>query len=372
MARLVAAGITARDRGGSAVGPDGSSLAVDPDMRTALPASFLAASFAASLLVGCGASGSDAAEGPVGTPEDPVPAKTGPYQLVSTVDFTVEAILPPQIEQVVVSLRDFSTNPAHALLDLAEQHGVVAVTILRAALPGVLEDKLEGWINGEIVKLKIAGKPITEYAGEIAMLAEIALTQFAVDSELSIDPSGAVTHRLTGLDLHPAGIDFRLPIGGLAADLLTQTPDLAVADHGAISLGEQHFGLQYGEYAWQGIEAASRLAFGGDVRATLGKAIDCAAVAHTVASKCVLGVCVGHETELREICTGGLDAVVDFAHDKLAAMRLDVLHLAQGSARLVDDDGDGVGDRIADGVWQAELNLGLGLRHAPATFTGAR
>lgn len=341
-------------------------------MRTALTSSLLAASITASLLAGCAASEHGDVSGPVGTPEDPVPAKTGPYQLVSTVDFTVEAVLPPQIEDVVVSLRDFSTNPAHALLDLAEQHGVVAVTILRAALPGVLEDKLEGWINGEIEKLKIAGKPITEYAGEIAMLAEIALTQFAVDSELTIDPSGAATHRLTGLDLRPAGINFRLPIGGLAADLLTQTPDLAVADHGALSLGEQHFGLQYGEYAWQGIEAGSRLAFGGDVRATLGKVIDCTAVAHTVASKCVLGVCVGHETELRDICTGGLDAVVGFAHDKLAAMRLDVLHFAQGSARLVDDDGDGVGDRIADGVWQAELNLGLGLRHAPATFTGTR
>jgi hypothetical protein len=249
---------------------------------------------------------------------------------------------------------------------------VVAVTILRAALPDYLEDKLEGWINNEITKLKIAGKPITEYAGEIAMLAEIALTQFAVDSELAIDGTGAATHRLTGLDLRPAGIDFRLPIGGLAGDLLTQTPDLSVAERGALALGDQHFGLQYGEYAWQGIEAASNLAFGGGVRATLGNVIDCAAIAHTVATKCVLGVCVGHETELREICTGGLDAVVDFAHDKLAAMRLDVLHFAQGSARLVDDDGDGVGDRIADGVWQAELNLGLGLRHAPATFTGTR
>jgi hypothetical protein len=339
-------------------------------MRTAVPASFLAASLAASLLVGCTADHGAAAD-PVGTQEDPVPAKTGPYQLVSTVDFTVEAILPPQIEEVVVTLRDFSTNPAKALLDLAERRGVVAVTILRAALPGTLEDKLEGWINAEIEKLKIAGKPITEYAGEIAMLAEIALTQFAVDSELSID-GGAATHRITGLDLHPAGIDFRLPIGGLAGDLLTQEPSLSVAGHGALALGDQHFGLQYGEYAWRGIEAASTLVFGGGVRATLGTAINCPSLAQTIASKCLLGVCVDHEAELRAICEGGLDAVVDFAHDKLAAMRLDVLHFAEGAARLVDDDGDGVGDRIVDGVWQAELNLGLGLRHAPATFTGAR
>lgn len=340
-------------------------------MRPALPSSLLAASFAASLLVGCAPStGTDGGD-PVGTPEDPVPARTGPYQLVTTVDFTIEAILPPQIEEVVVTLRQFSTNPAEALLDLAERRGVPAVGILRAALPDLLENELEQWINNEIEKLKIAGRPITEYAGEIAMLAEIALTQFAVDSELEIGEGGG-THRLTGLDLRPAGLDFRLPIGGLAADVLTQKPDITVGDRGALGLGDQHFGLAYGEYAWQGIEAASKLVFGGGVRETLGSVINCPALAKTISDKCLLGVCVGHETELRAICDGGLDAVVGFAHDKLAAMRLDVLHFAQGTARLVDDDGDGVGDRIADGVWQAELNLGLGLRHAPATFTGTR
>jgi hypothetical protein len=339
------------------------------------PSSVLTASLAAALLAGCGVTGTDENGGPVGTPENPVPAKTGPYQLVSTVDFTVEAILPPQIEEVVVTLRGFSTNPAHALLDLAERRGVPAVGILRAALPGVLEDKLEGWINDEIAKVKIAGKPITAYAGQVAMLAEIALTQFAVDSELALDADGdglTATHRITGLDLRPAGIAFRLPIGGLAGDILTQTPDLDVAEGGAMTLGDQHFGLNYGEYAWQGIEAASKLAFGGGVRQSLGSAINCPKLASSIADKCVLGVCVGHETELRSICDGGLDAVVDFAHDKLAAMRIDVLHLAEGRARLVDDDGDGVGDRITGGTWQAELNLGLGLRHAPASFEGTR
>jgi hypothetical protein len=83
-------------------------------MRTALPTSLLAVSFAASLLVGCTDAASPDADGygPIGTQEDPVPARTGPYQLVTTVDFTIEAILPPQIEEVVVTLRTFSTNPA--------------------------------------------------------------------------------------------------------------------------------------------------------------------------------------------------------------------------------------------------------------------
>jgi hypothetical protein len=333
-------------------------------MRIAIAASVLA--------LGCGVTGSDSTpEQPAGTPEDPIPHSTGPYMVSNRIDFTIEAILPPQIELAVVTLRSFSMNPARALFDLAEAKGVPAVGIIRDVLPGALEDKLEGWINDEIAKIKIAGKPITQYAGEIAALAEIALSEFAVDSELEIDGSDAV-HRLTALDLNPAGLDFRLPIGGLAGDILTQTPTLAVAEGGNLTFSDQHFGLAYGEYAWLGLEAASPELFGQGIRDSLGKAIQCPDLADKIASKCVLGVCVGHATELTAICDGGLDAIVDLAHDRFAAMRLDVLRFATGTARLVDDTGDGYGDRIVDGVWDAELNLGLGLRHAPATFSGAR
>jgi hypothetical protein len=306
-----------------------------------------------------------------GTPENPVPAKTGPYMMHTSVDFTVEAILPPQIETAVQLVRLFSTNPARALFDLAEMKGVPAVGIIRDVLPGVLEDKLEGWINDEIAKIRINGKPLTAYAGELAALAETALSEFAVESSLTIDGPRA-THTLTALDLRPTGIDYRLPIGGLAGDILTQTPTLDFAEGGLMGLSEQHFGLNYGEYAWQGMEYASTQMFGQGIRDTIGKAVNCAGLAKTIADKCVLNACVGHETELKAVCNGGLDALVDFTHDRIAAQRLEVFHLASGQARLVDDDADGYGDRIVDGTWQAELNLGLGLRKAPATFEGSR
>ena len=139
-----------------------------------------------------------------------------------------------------------------------------------------------------------------------------------------------------------------------------------------IAFGEQHFGLQYGEYAWQGVQAASMALFGDDIRGVLGGAINCAGLASSIADKCVLGACVGHESELKSICTGGLDAIVDFAHDRFAEHRIDAFEFATGTARLVDDDGDGIGDRMVDGTWDARMNLGLGLRHAPATFEGQR
>jgi hypothetical protein len=327
---------------------------------------------AVCLVAACGTSpGASDTHDPAGTPENPVPLETGPYQVVNSVDFTVEAILPAQAELVVSTLRALSTNPAHALITIADEAGVPAVGTLYGLIPGVIKDKLEGWINDEIAKVKLGGKPITDYAGEVAGLADLALTHFAVDSELTIHGETA-THRITALDLMPAGLPIKLPIGGLAGDLLTQEPTVTVGAGGALTLGDQHFGLNYGEYAWQGLNAASQDLFGADIRGALGHAINCPNLAHNVANKCVLTVCVGHQTELTSICEGGLDAIVNLVHDRLAAMRLDVFHLAAGQATLVDDNGDGVGDTITAGTWQAELNLGQGLRHTPATFTGSR
>jgi hypothetical protein len=325
------------------------------------------------LAVGCGvSSGSGDDDGPVGTPENPQPAKDGPYTLRNTIDFTAEAILPPQLELVVVTLRDFEDNPAHAIISIADRAGVPAVGALYDAIPGIIKDRIEGWINDEIEKIKIGGKPVNAYAGDVADLAEFSLTQFAIDSELDMKGSTS-THRLTALDLSPTGIvDLKIPIGGLAGDILTQSPTIQVSEGGSVALSEQHFGLNYGEYAWQGIDAASTALFGGGVRETLGKAINCAGLAKTISDKCVLGVCVGHETEIRAICTGGLDAMVGLVKDRITEKRLEALHFASGNVRLVDDDGDGVGDRLVEGTWEAELNIGLGLRHAPATFEGAR
>lgn len=324
----------------------------------------------------CGTNGPGDGDGygsGLGTPENPVPqsADKGPYAVASRVDFTVEAVLPAQAELVVVTLRAFADNPARTLVTVADQAGVPAVKTLYDAIPSIIRDQLEGWINNEINKIKINGMTLPQYAGEMAALAETALTQFELDSTLAIQP-GTATHTLTALDFSPAGIDVKLPIPGLAADILTQHPTVTVGDGGAFTLGDQHFGLEYGEYAWLGINMASTQLFGADIRSTFGKAVNCPALAHTIATKCVLNVCVGHETELKAICEGGLDAMVDTVHDRLAAMRADVFRFISGSARLVDDDQDGVADRIVDGTWDGEMNLGMGLRKAPATFTATR
>lgn len=328
-------------------------MLIAADMRSVLSSAFLATSLTASLLAGCSS--------------DP---QTGPYRLVTTVELPAEAIPPKQLDEVGAALREFAATPGTTLLELAKEHGVTAVAEVRE-LPTALSSRLEGWITDEILKARFEGKTIPEYTDQIAGLARMALTRFAVESELALD-GDVRTHAITGLDLGPAGLDVRAAIQAAEGETLMQQPEIAVDAAGALSLGDQRFGLAYGTHAWQGIDAASAHVFGGAVREALGASIDCARVASAVAAQCLLGVCVGKEPQLREVCEGGLDALVKVTRDQLAAVEIDELHFSQGTATVVDEDGDGTGDRIADGVWQAELTLGGVALGAKATFVGER
>lgn len=307
-------------------------------------------------------------------PPPPPPGATarGAYQVRSVFDVTAGAVLPEPAYELVATLDDFSTAPAHTLIDLAEAAGVPAVAELRAALPDSLEGRLEGWIDDQIEAVTIDGVPVTQLAGELAALAETALTQFAVESELDVGEGAArATHRLTKLDFTPAGLDAQLPLDDLPADVGTAEPTAACAD-GALALGDHRFGLPYGRYAWQALEAAVAAQHGAGIRALLGGAVNCPAIAGAIASKCVLGLCVGHRAELLELCERGLDEVVGVARRKVEALRFDAIRLEAGAATLADVGADGAAARLAAGVWTAQIDASQGLRPVPATFTAAR
>jgi hypothetical protein len=291
------------------------------------------------------------------------PTAGGTYQVTSHIDITIEALLPQPAEDFVVTARDFSTNPAHTLISLADSAGVPAVGTIRDYLPDYVEGKLEGWINDEINKITIAGVPVTQVAGEFAALAETSLTQVSLESELTIG-GGSATHRLTVLDLAPTGLDVQLDLGALPGDVVTASTT-ATSSHGVLTVGNHTFGLAYGEYAWRALEAACTAEYGAGLRETLGTAVNCASIANTVGNKCLLGVCVGHKAELAQICEAGLDEVVDRVHDKLASLKFDAIHFSAGTATISTQ-------ALTNGTWTAEINAGQGLRHVPAAFTATR
>jgi hypothetical protein len=339
----------------------------------------LAISLLAVMTGACGTNGSGDDDSPygegLGDPENPVPqsAEEGPYATRTMMDFTAEALLPPNVEDVVQVLRAFGENPARGLIKAADKGGLVVLEELYSVLPSTLQDKFEGWVNGELNKVRINGKTLSEYAAQAAMFAEFALTKFEIDSDLQITPTGA-THTLTAVDFTPVGINFRIPISGIASDVLTQHPTVTVAQGGALTLGDETFGLRIGEYAWGGFNAGLEDLFGNDLQTTLQNAINCQAVAHSIADNCLplTSICVGHETLVKDVCTGARDLFVDQLHNLFATLNLDAFHMASGVGHMIDDSGDGIADRIVDGQWDSEMNIGLGMRKAPSTFTAER
>lgn len=83
------------------------------------------------------------------------------------------------------------------------------------------------------------------------------------------------------------------------------------------------------------------------------------------ASRCYLSVCVGHASEREQICTAGLDEVVETVHDRLRAYEVNIVHFLAGGADLADD-------ALVSGEWDAALDVGAGERATPAVFTGLR
>lgn len=294
----------------------------------------------------------------------------GTYTVRSQIELTVEALLPEPAAALVGTLRDFSQQPAHTLITLADEAGVPAVGTLRAVLPDALEARLEGWIDEEIAGLTLGGVAVPELAASLEAYAETALTQVGIESTLTLD-GGTARHRLTGLDLAPAGLDVQLALGGLPDEVVSATAAVT-ADGATLAVAEHAFALPYGQYVWDALEVRFLAEHGMGVRAALGAAVRCPVVAARVANKCVFGVCVGHQAELTSLCERGLDEVVDKARAKLASFRFDALRLVAGSATLVDDDADQVADALADGAWTAELDAGRGPRSVPATFTATR
>lgn len=296
----------------------------------------------------------------LGTPDSPIP-QDGSYSVASKLVGGFDAA---QVTTVVVDLRAFSANPARTLL---AQAGAPAQQLV-AALPSTLRDRLEGWINTELDKIRISGNTVRQYSDQLVMITDATLTQFTLESLLEITPRG-MTHTLTGLNFRPLGLDIIVPVGGLKADTLMQQASATVAAGGTLTMGPQKFSLGFGAHAWQGINLANDALFGTDVATTLTSSVDCRAIAQVVATRCVNTACVGNAAPIEAVCTAGVAALMDTLRDRMPSFALDTFRYVSGTGRLVDDNRNGEAERIVDGAWDVEIDLGSGPRHLTGTFT---
>ncbi len=324
---------------------------------------------AALLMVVAAGCSSNEAGGPGPAPEPPPSsgglATSGTYDVITTIDLTVASVLPASAASYVEILADFRRDPAETLFRLLDDAGVPLVAELRAVLPDVLEAQLAGWLSDAILDRPAVAAQLDA----LLTATQTTLVRFDLASELVLG-DGVATHRL--LELRFGAASVPLPdLGSVVAEAHVTAGATGADAH--LSLGEHAFGVRLGDAAVAALEASARATYGVGFREAVGRMVDCPAVAADVAGICLLGICVGHAAELAAICEDGIDLVVDELYRHIRELDIDVLRLAGGEASMVDGPvADGRVDRLVDGVWDAELDFGLGLRPLRATFTAVR
>lgn len=320
-------------------------------------------SLAALLLTGLAACATDPGDGAeptygegLGTPADPIPHDGVTYAVRTTIELPL-ATTSPEVATASANLRAFAQSPAKTLIAVAKSGGVTELAQLMSALPSSLSTRLEGWLDTELDKLRIGTRTVRQLAVDLAGFTETSLTRFGLDSTLTFSPAKTI-HTLGGVTFRLAGFEVVVPLGGLKADSIGQAPAVTVGTGGSITFGDHEFGFAFGDHAWHGINLASEAAIGATVETALVTAIDCRALAQAIATKCYSGACVGHAPQLEAVCAGALDLVASTLAEHVLAFQLDGLQHLSGSARLVDDNGDGLANRIDGGVWTSSSSVG--------------
>lgn len=338
-------------------------------------------------MAGCG--DNDPAPGP--PPADLEVA--GSYELVSTYDFTVAGLLPEPIAEYAQTIAGLETDPAGTLFKLLDEAGVPLASDLLAALPGPVANELKTWINEAITGRQYGNASVKTELAAVAETIQTVVARPDVASALQVsapDATGAITatHALEELRyaLYGGTTDITVPIGeATAAGPLVTVQTTAggrvtaplSSEDAHLFVGDHAFGVAYGDSVLAALDQAVRARFGTDLRGALGQLVDCAGMAHSVANRCVLGACVGHEGTLTSICDAGLDLVYADIHDRIAALRFDALRLTSGQAEMWDAPAGSAAtdrrvDRLDTGKWAASVDFGMGARDVHATFAGTR
>ncbi|MEK6608164.1 MAG: hypothetical protein AABZ30_10920, partial [Myxococcota bacterium] len=177
---------------------------------------------------------------------------------------------------------------------------------------------------------------------------EIAAS-LTIDSALRLEQDGSGAQRLDLARFAQGGAEIAYALGGLPAAF---APLRATVDFASLAIGPHAFSLRVGTLL---ARALGDLALGGaDVRAlavTLAAAPGCEAVEDLLCEEADRGA-----NCLAGACAAGAAALDQARADALAELDGAALDFTlSGSASLVDQDGDGVAEALADGAWSATV-----------------
>jgi hypothetical protein len=340
--------------------------------------------------------------GPDGLPVGPdgkplAPKLDGVYELSSYFDLTSTGVFPDVANDTLQALSNFKEHPSQTMVDLLAAAKVPVVPDLLNAVPSFIRDKVLGYVDDHVIKSFYKTVPFAKnLTGMLDDLASIT-TKFELVTTLDLPQGNAIgdvqaSHTFKGVaynwsdkrnvinapDVLKSLEKQRVTANAVALE--KRSPELETA---RLGLGDHAFNVPIGSFALLAANKVMQDKLGAaDLRDALGKVVDCAALAADVANRCIdpIGpgkICVGHETELENLCTLGLDVLVGVIQGQIKRLDLPLLHMKDGSAQMWDAATpkgplDATIDRIDHGYWTATVHVGSEDKTILATFVGHR
>ena len=349
-----------------------------------------------------GGNGSNVTLGPDGMPVGPdgqplAPKLDGRYELSNYFDLTSAGIFPDVANDTLKALTNFKEHPTQTLVDVLDAAGVPVVPQVINSIPGLIRDQVLGFIDDHLFKSLYQKVPFAKKL--TAMLDDLATitTRFELVTNLDLPPGDAIgdsqaSHTFTGVAYNwqskrtfigaPAVIKSleQQSVAANAVSLEKRSPTLESA---RLKLGDHRFDIPIGSFAVLAADALAKDKFGvPNLRAAIGKVVNCDALADDVSKRCIdpIGpgkVCVGHKTEIKGLCETGLDTLVATLQVQIKRLDLPLLRLKDGEAQMWDAPAakgplDAPIDRLDRGFWTAGVNVGKTEKTILATFIGRR
>lgn len=335
---------------------------------------------------------------PVGPDGKPLPPKLdGRYEVSNYFDLTSAGVFPDVANDTLKALSNFRDKPSQTIVDLLDVANVPVVPNVLNAIPSPIRGFVLGWIDDHLFKALYGKVPVTKtLTGVLDDLASIA-TKFEMVTVLDLPEGNAIgdvrgTHTIDGMAYVWSGKRNVVKAPELISGLTTQAIEANTValekrsvelETGRLAVGDHRFSVPVGSFAVVAADMLAKDKFGAaNLRAAIGKVVNCKAVAEDVSNRCIdpVGpgkICVDHEKELENLCNVGLDALVSTIQSQLRKLDLPFLRLESGQAQMWDAPSEGapldaVIDRIDSGYWTAHAIVGKEEKPILATFVGRR
>ena len=328
------------------------------------------------------AGGGDGADGspPGSDGPQPITARlTGAFSVSSQFAIPATAAAPGPVGDTLALVHGFVVDPGVAILDFAGDAGVPGLATLRSVLPSALQSRLTGWMDDYIKTANVAGVVPYDRLVWLDDTVRALLLYWGLDSRLALPVGATGTHAPVTLILaSTTGTSYPIPLDATASVtsgigvVATLSWPNGASGPAVVSISDHFMGLPFGRYVLQALDAMLLAEYGEpNLAAYLSDSIGCPGMAAYVASQCVSIVCVGHESDLLDVCQGGLAEGARQIESQITGLDFKAIHFQQGTATAIGAQVTQPQDATAlqDGVWTATVDFGSGEQPATATFS---